>query len=107
MAKPIKSLTNNLVDPIILSWGEALAFCRDNVCLKCRVHPGAWGWEGSFAQDRYYIECPVCREKMREGEYISVEESEAAARNQRIGEREMQEEEPRISTEQALKDLGF
>ena len=107
MAKHIKSLTDNLAEPLILDWGAALAFCRDHVCVKCRVHPAPWGWEGSFVENRYYVSCPKCRNKIHEGEYIRVEEADAAERNQRIGEKQMRDDPKGMTTEQAMKDLGY
>lgn len=105
--KHTKYPTNNLVEPLVLPHAEALRFCRDNVCLRCRIHPTIYGWEGSFAEDRYGMRCPKCKQLIRGSDLIDVKKLEEIDRNRRIGEKQMQDDKEKMTTEQALKDLGF
>jgi hypothetical protein len=98
----------NLAEPITLNYHDALIFCRDNVCASCFLTLYIYGWEGSFVEDRYHIYCFKCKHEIMEGEYILKSKVHEVIHNKRIGEREMSDEpKEKMTTEQAIKDLGF
>jgi hypothetical protein len=101
-----KSLTKNLAEPIELSYIDGMSFVKYNVCAKCYGELHMSGKDGSFVRDRINIRCHKCKRDIHEGEYISKHQLALIRQNEYIGRREMRDD-TRISTEQALKDLGF
>jgi hypothetical protein len=53
------------------------------------------------------MRCPKCKQLIRGSDLIDVKKLEEIDRNRRIGEKQMQDDKEKMTTEQALKDLGF
>ena len=104
MAKPIRSLSNNLVEPLLFCEADAIKFSGRNVCAEC---------EGTLqpkyvSYDRFNVTCLLCRKLILEGEWISKDDLPVLHQSRILGQREMRDE-PKVkrTTEQAIKDLGF
>lgn len=100
-------MTENLIDPIYMTYDKAAKFCRNNVCIECH------GILQDVVDRResipvYQIRCPRCKKLIREGEYISKSCLERHLNNIALGKRELRDDNrPHKSAEEILKDLGY
>lgn len=104
MVKPIKSLTDNLAEPLLFTEADALKFAKRNVCIDCEglLQPKY------VSYDRFNIVCVLCGKVLMEGEYIDKGKLPLLHQSRLIGQREMRDEpKERKTTEEILKELGY
>lgn len=98
--------SRNLMERIVLSYVDASRFVSNFVCATCTSDFFIAGEEGSFVRDRYYMKCRKCGNDVHEGQYVSRTKLNKIKINEYIGRHELKEA-PKMTTEQALEDLGF
>ena len=95
----------NLLDPLAFNTADALNYCKRYVCANCLNNSVLQ--LVIFTSNKFNIQCTHCKQFIREGDAIRKEEVGKIEHNRAVGEQQMRDDEPRLSTKQCLEDLGF